>query len=371
MSQLSPQRLLQLVQPVTDWLLTACERFTTQMQQADALWTKLLAAGVEVADEDAPVVRGRQREWATEALNSPAGRLAQALMTDPSKADGIPDGGFNAGWLQRVEQLVDTPGNSRRHALAIFAYNLDWFYTRDPMWTEEHMLSAFKDPIDTQALWAGLLWAGRPPHPALYLRLEPALLTLEREPSSYRHDHHLEMLAGILLVGWALRPDGTQLISNDEMRAVLLKASDEFRSQVLWQIGRWSKDPDWAARIAPFLNDAWPRQKTVKTPKASARLAELAFSQEPIFAAIADLVTDRVTTADRAQLMLYDFIEQPDAIVVAHAEKALALLARVLPTDVRQWPYKIEQVLDRIESACPTLRTDGRLLDLRRRWNTR
>ena len=69
--------------------------------------------------------------------------------------------------------------------------------------------------------------------------------------------------------------------------------------------------------------------------------------------------------------MLYDFIESPDRIVGPYAERALALLARVLPGDVWQWPYRIEQVLDGVARAKPPLRMGGRLLELRRRWNTR
>lgn len=370
LGQLPLPLLVQLLNPVTDWLLTAAERYPVEMQKPESLWEKAFTALTEVTRAAPPAARRREPEWATEALNSPAGKLAQALMTDPGKSEGTPGGGFETNWLRRVEQLVDAVGDTRRHSLAILAYNLTWFYARDSAWTDKHMLSALDDNDDAQALWAGVLWSSQAPSPALYLRLKPALLKLAKESWVTRHSY-IEVLAGILLVGWINVDGGTPLINSDELRTVLLSASDEFRSQVLWQIERWSEDPLWRDRIRQFLTDVWPRQKTVKTPKASARLAELAFSDERIFAAIADVVVDRVTMADRAHLMLYDFIENPDGIVGPHAEQALALLARVLPTDVRQWPYRIEQVLDRIARAKPALQTDGRLLELRRRWNTR
>jgi hypothetical protein len=371
LAQLPLPVFVDLLSPATEWLLTAAERYPIQMQHSDPLWAKALAAVATAAEHATPAVRRREPEWATEALNSPAGKLAQALMTDPRKAEGTPGGGFEPNWLKRVEQLIAVAGDTRRHALAIFAYNLKWFYARDPAWTEQHMLCALGDKDDAAALWAGVLWSAQPPNPALYLRLKPALLKLEREAWVTRHSH-IEVLAGILLAGWISVDDrGAPLISNDELRTVLISASDEFRAQVLWQIERWSADATWRERIRAFMMDVWPRQKTVKTPKASARLAELAFSDERIFAAIADIVVDRVTTADQAHLMLYDFIEKPDEILAHHAEQTLALLAAVLPNDVRQWPYRIEQVLDRIASAQPALQTDGRLLELRRRWNTR
>jgi hypothetical protein len=371
LSNLALPQLVKLLHPVTDWLLTAGERYPAEMQHFESLWTTVIMAVREAAKDAAPVARRREPEWATEALNSPAGKLAQAMMTDPTKADGTPGSGFDANWLKRVEQLIDAPGNTRRHALAIFAYNLNWFYARDPAWAEEHILSALKDREDAQALWAGVLWSGHLPQTALYLRLKPALLKLERESWITRHNH-LEVLAAMLLAGWgSVDAGGAKLICNDEMRTLLVNASDEFRSQVLWQIEKWSDDPVWIARIRPFLTDAWPRQKTVKTPKTSARLAELAFSNEPVFADAADLIIDLVTTVERDHLMLFEFIEKPDAIIGKHPEKSLALLAAVLPVDVRVWPYRIEQVLDRIGSASPALQTDARLLELRRRWNTR
>lgn len=70
-------------------------------------------------------------DWATQGLNSPAGKLTQALMNDPEKAKDGTDAGFEAAWLERVESLLRLGGNGRRETLAILAFNLIWFYYRD------------------------------------------------------------------------------------------------------------------------------------------------------------------------------------------------------------------------------------------------
>lgn len=374
LSQLPIEILGELAHPIADWLLTSSERHPPEIQRSEPLWRKLIAALRDTPTGEGGGDRAKEPDWATEALNSPAGKLAQVLMSDPSNADAEPVGGFDDGWLHRVEELLSLEGDAHRHALAIFSYNLNWFYARDPNWTERHLLAALEREEDVTAFWAGVLWAARIPSPPLYLRLKPALLRLERQ-SWIIHHNHLEMLAALILAGWGIVDDvaGTRLITDDEMRGVLLSASDDFRGQVLWQLEQWSEEADreWTARVHPFLIGAWPRQKMVKTAKASARLCELAFSNPEVFGAIADVVIGLVTPVERDHLMLYKFIETPEAIVDQYPEKVLALLSIVLPTDVSQWPYGIEGVLDRIGTAKPPLLTDGRLLELRRRWNAR
>lgn len=374
LSQLPMPALVELAHPISDWLLTASERYPSEIQQLDSLWPKVIAALRNTPNDEKGKERAKEPDWATDALNSPAGKLAQVLMSDPSKADAVPGGGFDEGWLDRVDELLSLEGDAHRHALAIFSYNLNWFYARDPAWTEQRLLAALDRKENESAVWAGVLWAARIPDRPLYLRLKPALLRLERQSWITRHSH-LEVLAGLILAGWGSIDDntGARLVSDDEMRTLLLSASDDFRTQVLWQLERWigEADGEWAARVHPFLTDAWPRQKVVKTAKVSARLCELAFSDPRVFGEIADIVIGLVTTVERDHLMLYEFIEKPEAIVNQYPDKVLTLLSIVLPTDVSRWPYRVERVFDLIEAANPALLTEGRLLELRRRWNAR
>jgi hypothetical protein len=42
-----------------------------------------------------------------------------------------------------------------------------------------------------------------------------------------------------------------------------------------------------------------------------------------------------------------------------------------LPDDVRGWPYKIDEVFDSIEEADPDLKYDERMIEIKRKWNSR
>jgi hypothetical protein len=64
-------------------------------------------------------------------------------------------------------------------------------------------------------------------------------------------------------------------------------------------------------------------------------------------------------------------MESEANLVNKFPEKMLALLSAVLPEDVAAWPYDIEDMLERIGSAEPSLVRDSRLVELKRRWNAR
>nr|VFK63131.1 MAG: hypothetical protein BECKTC1821F_GA0114240_108612 [Candidatus Kentron sp. TC] len=77
------------------------------------------------------------------------------------------------------------------------------------------------------------------------------------------------------------------------MRDVLLRAGEDFRLKILWQITmECSEDPKtdaeneekgWSHMIPEFLRDAWPRQKKVRPPAASARLFKILFANPAHF----------------------------------------------------------------------------------------
>jgi hypothetical protein len=165
------------------------------------------------------------------------------------------------------------------------------------------------------------------------------------------------------------------------MHDVLLHTDDEFRSHILWQVERWSETKEnaagekWSVVLPELLRDVWPRQKSAKTPKISARLCDLAFSNVERFPEIAEIVLPLLTTIDRDHLMLPNLRKPKDNIVGLYPKQTLALLHAVLPDNVAVWPYDIEETLQRISEADSSLNSDEKLLELilelKRKWNAR
>ena len=81
------------------------------------------------------------------------------------------------------------------------------------------------------------------------------------------------------LAGWGDEAsDGGGLITDVELREILIHADDEFRQQLLWQLGRWSGEPNslWHGKVIPFFKRVWPKQRALHTSAMSNHLANFA-----------------------------------------------------------------------------------------------
>lgn len=370
------EALFPILYSVSEWLLASAEDLLTiNPRQFELLWNRLLSAFVAPGThKSTSIVRGtRPPDWATEALNSPVGKLMEALMKDPAIKTLHSAKGFPPVWIDRVNQLFALQGDQRRHALVLFAFNLSWAFSVDPQWTEQNILCIFEGNEDDQdAVWSGFFWGAKVPSRDLYIRIKPYLLGLAANKRGAKRDHS-DMLASILLGGWGSIDDcGERCVTNEELRNALLNADEGFRTHTLWQLERWSEDEEgWSDKRFEFLSIVWPRQRQAKTSQVSARLCDLAFADPAAFPRLVDLIIPLVTTVDRTTLRLSLLRREGENIVDRHPASVLTLLHAVLPENAAVWPYDIEHAIDRIGTADPSLLTDKRMLELRRRWNSR
>lgn len=377
-SRLPTRAVVEFIRSTSEWLLQASEAlFAHYPKHFEHIWAKLvMVLRCEPERAKPSVVRGSKGpDWAMEALNAPVGNLARVLMKDPT-TQGLEVGkGFPIPWINRVEELLTLEGDLRRHALVMFTFKLDWFFGRDPVWTEKNLISVTTQEGDDQnAFWAGFFWSARVPDQKLYMKMKPHLLRFARLKSMDKSSHS-QVLPGILLAGWGSIDQQTseRLVTSAEMREVLLNVDDNFRSQILWQLKGWSthKEGDWEAKLPVFLSEVWPRHKKAKGPKICANLCDLAFSDAANFQKIVDIILPLVAKIDQEHIALHNLRKANSDIVGQFPEKTLALLFAVLPENASAWPYRIEDTLERIGVADPFLMHDGRLVELKRRWNAR
>lgn len=375
LSRLPASAMAEFVLPASDWFLKSSKVLLSAYPgQFERVWVKLilvLRSNMKTA-KSSSVRNNKEPDWATEALNSPAGKLSESLMDDPAK-DHLEIGkGFPATWISRVEELLTLEGDLRRHALVIFAFNLNWFFAIDPIWTEENLISVLDQEGDDQnAVWDGFFWNAKVPDQKLYMHIKHHLLSLARRKSSSRRGH-FGVLSAILLAGWGSidQETGNLCVTSAEMRDVLLDTDDDFRTKTLWQLKVWSSR-GWKEKLPVFLTEVWPRHKKVKGPKIPAALFDLAFSDADNFSEIADIILPLVTEINQEHIVLHNLRRAKNDIVDQSPEKVLALLFAVLPENVSAWPYGIEATLDGIGAADPSLLNDARLVELKRRWNAR
>ncbi|MHC1547258.1 hypothetical protein [Phyllobacterium sp. K27] len=374
------EQLATILRPATGWLRVASAKLNIEcLPVFDRILTKLIGVLRESPSEGrSGIVRGsNEPDWTMEAINSPTGKIAEALFNDPRKDNLNRKQGFPSEWLAHAKDLLALSDDLRRHSLVIFFHSLNWFFAVDPKWTEEHLLPALRsNDNDRDAAWSGFLWGASTPNQELYMRLKNDMLEFAANPLPSRRSY-VETIAGMILAGWGSVDDdtGERCISNEEMRSLLLTVDDEFRSRVLWQAQQWSDANEnsherWEGQLSELLQ-IWPRHLSARSPNTSARLCELAFSSGDQFPTISTLVLPLLSKIERDHLMLPELRRSGDNIVDRYPEQALALLHAVLPDNALAWPYGMEVILQRIGKANTVLNTDDRLISLKRRWDAR
>lgn len=157
----------------------------------------------------------------------------------------------------------------------------------------------------------------------------------------------------------------------------IVRLSDGFRSRILWHAEQWSEasdengGKDWRELLPEFIRDVWPRQIAARSSTTSARLFDIAFSNEAIFREISELILPLLGKVDGDRLFLPELRKPGSDIVDLYPEQVLALLCAVLPDDAARWPYGIEKLLKQLEEANADLGKDERLISLKRRCNAR
>lgn len=372
--QLSDTHFADIVLSASDWF----EKNGAALQAADpslfeSAWAKFLSSltTVEAANASNLVREDAAVDWATEAINSPAGNLAEFLTTNTGKEKFDAKEGMPCEWRKRAEQLLVLPGDSRRFALVIFGFQLGFLYFVDPQWTEEHLLSVLEphgERQDQEALWAGFFWRARVPATELFKRIKESILALLEGDGAYRR-HHLEVLAGIVLAGWGTRRDdnGERLISSDELRSFLIRGGSEFRQNVLWTLDRWSAEDHWSTMVPEFLKDVWPKQKSIRTKEMSGRLVDLALSQKNRFPEVAKLVADLVSKVDDQRIFIPELRKSEETVAAEYPDETLDLLYAVLPENARLWPHGAKEAMEVIGEVKPALASHPKFIALQSR----
>ena len=378
------EALKKIIYPVSKWFFSVTDDLA---EECVPNFERLAACLLDFLNDNpdagkSGMVRGNQNpDWATEALNSPAGNIVRALYHDPRYKSLVEKQGILAEWSTLVEKSLALPEYNGRYALVFLCANLNWFYRIDPEWTEKNLLSILRtDNIKTFEIW----WTGyclgmqEIPGYEMFELLKPHLLKSITGDifKIWRNRHEL---AWLLLVKWGY-PElktGIKQISNKEFRKILFNKGHKFRFRVLWQLERWSEGKGenaefWKSLRKQFLCHVWPKQKTIKTPQNSVQLIEFAFSDEECFGDVSDAILPLISEIKNGiHIRLYPIGKDKWSIIDAHPKRVLEILDRVLPKKANNWPYEIGAILDRIIVADPSLRKNTKWIELSRRRDSR
>lgn len=368
-----------LVYPVASWFRKIALNLAGNHHKIFlALAEKLIAAlSLQTVESRSGIVRGNKDEdWTLEALNSPTGKLAKALLNDSSIRNLKPAQVLPNDWRSLAEKILCLPGDLHRHALVIFSQQLNWLFQVDPEWTKANLLSFLvsKDIQDQKALWAGILSGGNLSGHDIFVFLKPHMLRLVNAGVLKKHSEWAA-LADLLLSAWALKEGSTgeKWVTDEELRKALLNFNGEMRSHVLWRAKSRTEEKreEWAPLLLELLRNVWPKQLVAKSEVVSKRLFDLAFVDKDIFPELAEMVLPLLTEISD-QYYLFQIVQPPCVdIVTAHPLEILSLICAVLSENVAKWPYNIGEMLDFLGNAGEGVRNDARFIELKRKWDSR
>jgi hypothetical protein len=119
--------------------------------------------------------------------------------------------------------------------------------------------------------------------------------------------------------------------------------------------------------VIPFFTHVWPKQRSLRTPAISSRLADFLLASDDLLPTLMPLVLPRLVPIRGGSLRTILVNDDPEKDPVRRFPAAvLDLLWAILGEDRAYWPYKVEDILDRL-AAPPETRGDPRLSELRRR----
>jgi hypothetical protein len=306
------------------------------------------------------VVQDRSEVSINKAINSPGGKLAQALwelLPTPRKGKKFPK------YLDhQFQRLFSLPGDGGGHAVAVVTQHLGWldYWFRD--WVNERILPMF-DPRNpcSEAAWHGLAYDRNGLSLETLAALKPSLLAVltgkvdwSLDQQEYRNHIHRLIATS--------QPDlkrGAK-VEPEDVRQVLMAVDDLGRSEAVNALSNIMQRKDnWQSFVKPFLEQAWPRHAIYKGEQSSRAFAALASESGDNFPDVVKTILPFLRPVAHLDLFAH-YAAQDDDEKHNYASKfpseTLQMLGVLIDENRPTVPYELPKVLERLASAKPSLR---------------
>jgi len=362
-----------LVAPASDWFKVCGSKIQERDQSCfESIFDHLLQA---LRTSPATDHSGRSRDWVFNALNSPGGFLAEAVISSTKLESPVAE---TKKLLEMAARLLALGGDHARHASVLFSHHLDWFDAIDADWTEKHLLVRLASGTgsDRDAMMGGFLWRAAVPRREIFQKIKSALVDYGSSDDARRRDN-AEVLVGMMLAGWVSfeHDKNDRLISNNEMTNFLYTGSENLRSAAVRLLKRWSSEATdvgkkWLEALPVFFRDVWPKQRSAKTAGISGDLFDLVFSNDQSFGELVRAVKPYLTKMNK-NTHLHSLHGRANDLVAKHPRESLEIFSLVLQDDPATWPYGMSELVQTLFEFGESLQSDGRFVALRQNLGSR
>ena len=268
----APEELLKEIgSAVTGFVNRLAEEYATEREtEFGVLWTKAWNSkgeGVRVTAE--------MRGPLTDALNHPAGKLAEAGLTRLRKYEPKTETGIPVEVRSYFDAIANDPGGHLGRVM--LATRLYYLFAIDPDWTTEHLISRLNPGQSQEAadLWSAYGWSSRIGPNLLRALKEPFLEILRSETLVVQKYGNLIRL----FMTVCLETPGE--LTEEEIRSVVDTFSENSLTTLLGSLKKQLRGENvergvvWQDKLYPWLRDYWPQVGAQNTAKTSESILDM------------------------------------------------------------------------------------------------
>ena len=312
--------------------------------------------------------QGWSRRTMDHAFNSTVGLATQLLFDilksqSPEKGAGIP-----SEIKTRVELLVEAPGEGADHAICLVAHQVEWLHYLDPDWTSRTIVPWF-DPEHhcSEPAWNGFLHKNKLPQPKMFSLIRAYFLQVFRYARNWKwNDQGYRVLHEFLVCGGFWRRHDEAYLTYTEVHRALQQTDDSGRAQSIEYLTDLIErnHASWDQFGKPFLDEAWPKENRLQTEDTSLNLARLAGVTGNNFPEAVQAILPWLVPIYGDSWFLYRVVsrggEEEFELAMRFPEETLMLMHKLVPDNPPERPFDLDNLLERLAEAKPTLRQDRR-----------
>jgi hypothetical protein len=302
------------------------------------------------------------RDALTDALNAPAGRLAEVLLQKLTKSDS--DSELPPELVQRFDRLIDAPGRQGFLARIRLAAEVSMLFERAPVWTRTKIVPLFDWTCrDAAEAWAARKFANYIGSPELFGLTKQPFLEMFARHDVTAEDLRIfaEWLTAIFIANQQCN-DRYPLAAN-EARTALRHAGEKALPSVGHRLAiemerakPEEKITQWRKVVGPVFEAIWPLDIELQTSASTFKLTQILRAAGDAFPEAADVIIPFIRPDDqRTDTTVFSIAEAPEALYASAPGKMLDLLAAVVGDAAPGKVYSLDKPLERIRTLDPSL----------------
>jgi hypothetical protein len=299
----------------------------------------------------------------TDALNAPAGRLAEILVKKLNNETG--GKGLTENMRARFDKLVDAPGKAGKLARVRLAAEVANLFARAREWTTAKIIPLFDwSSEDAADVWGARKYSSHIGSPELFALIKKPLLEMFGRTDVSAEDIRTfaDWLTAILLANKRRTTDYYPL-SATEARAAVRRAGVEALPSVGHRlcIEMEAVKPDekvqlWRSIVGPVFQEIWPLDIELQSRAATFKLVQLLRATGCAFPEAADSIIPLIRPDEpRGHSTVFSISEASDALYASAPAKMLDLLSAVVGDAPPGSVYALGKALARIKAVAPQL----------------